>query len=89
MLKAVLQCTDCLDDFKNINCMLAQMNVTVLKSKRSVMDIKVNITIVVDDYTQLNHIVYRISQLSIYGISIVKVKDLNKSWFYNILLQNA
>ena len=72
MLKAVLRYTDCLQDGRNVFGILAENKIKILKTT-SFLD-HPRITICVDDYDQLNKLLFKLNANCQYEVRVVKVK---------------
>lgn len=72
---AILKYTDCAQDGKNIFGILSKNNVTILKTKRKQFDIYPEIKIKIKDTSELNKLLYELNEVSIYGVSLMKIKS--------------
>lgn len=78
MLKVVLQYTDCLQDGKNVFSVLASDNIMILKTKSSSYSTKTKITILIDNYDELNKVIHDLNKTCLYEVRVVKVKNIGK-----------
>ena len=74
MIKAVIRYTDCLGDERKVNYYLSNSNAKIIKTKRQ--SICPRVTIIVDTMKELNEIVSVLNRESIYGVSVVKAREM-------------
>lgn len=72
---AILEYTDCMQDGKNVFGILAKNNVTIIKTKRKQFDIYPEIKIKIKDTSELNKLLYELNEVSLYGVSLMKIKS--------------
>ena len=72
---AILKYTDCMQDGKDVFGILSKNNVTILKTKRKQFDIYPEIKIKIKDTSELNKLLYELNEVSIYGVSLIKIKS--------------
>ena len=74
-MKAILQYTNCMCDYRNVFGVLALNNIEVIKTKQRKFSIYPLVTIRVKDTDTLNKILEQLNEKSVYGVRIVKVKS--------------
>ena len=77
MLKVVLKYTDCLQDGRNVFGVLAAHNVKILNT-RAFLTMYPKVTICIENYDELNNILYDLNRTCSYEVRVVKVKDISK-----------
>lgn len=77
MLKAIIQYNNALDDGKIVFRKLTSYNLRILKSKRVSAMWNYRITFLIDNYADLNDLIYDLNCNTRYEVSLVKVKQIN------------
>lgn len=80
MLKAIIQYNNALNDGKIVFRKLTSYNLRILKSKRISAMYEYRITFLIDNYAELNDLVYDLNCNTRYGVLLVKIKQLNNIW---------
>lgn len=78
MIKAVLRYTDCMDDKRRVNYYLSESNVIIIKTREPSGTIYHKVTILVESMTKLNEIMSLLNNKTLYGVTLVKVKEAIK-----------
>lgn len=76
MLKVVLRYTDCLQDGKNVFSVLAEQNIRILKTKTPCLSIYPRVTILIEDYQELNKLLCNLNCRCDYEVRVVKTVEL-------------
>lgn len=82
MLKVKLKYTDCYNDKGIVYQVITNYDIKILKEKKSCSDS--TITLLIEDHNKLNEMIKVLNRYIVYGVSVVKVKDLDKSIFHKI-----
>lgn len=72
---AILKYTDCMQDGRNVFGVLAKNNVEIVKTKTNKFNIYPEITIRVNDKSELNKILYELNKACAYEVALMKVKS--------------
>lgn len=76
MLKAVLKYTDCLQDGRNVFSILAAQNIRILKTRTPCLSIYPRVTILIEDYQELNKLLCTLNYSCNYEVRVVKTIEL-------------
>lgn len=77
MLKVVLKYTNCLQDGKNVARTLSENNITILK--RTWRPMYPRITVLFEDYDELNSALCQLNRNCYYEVMPVKIKNIKEN----------